>query len=191
MSNLKHLTYQSHREAERQYFVKILLSGKISKLMYSYYLENQLEMYRALEKACDEHECLSKLIDKLSRVDSIERDIMSLCQSTKHIPYLKTTQDYIKHIDSISNDTMLLMAHIYVRYMGDLSGGQFIAKKSPGENNLYKFDYPIDDLKSLIRERLSDDMDLEASICFDFATRTFIEIVEKWHELHLDFFEKG
>lgn len=187
---LKELTWKSHREAERRYFVKILLSGKISKLLYSYYLENQLEMYRALENACDKHpKYFGNLLDKLTRVDNIEKDILSLRQNTTKIPYLKTTNDYVNRINEILDNPHSLMAHVYVRYMGDLSGGQLIAKKTPGANNLYMFDYPIDELKETIKNKLTEDMSLEASICFDFATRTFIEIVEKWHELHLDFFE--
>ena len=34
---------------------------------------------------------------------------------------------------------MKLYAHIYVRHMGDLSGGQMIMKKTPGPNRYYRF----------------------------------------------------
>ena len=33
-----------------------------------------------------------------------------------------------------------IMAHIYVRHMGDLSGGQMIRRKVPGLGKMYKFD---------------------------------------------------
>ena len=191
-SILKSLVWKSHREAERQYFVKILLSGKISNFLYAYYLENQLEMYKSLENACENHkEYFSNIIDKLSRTHCIEKDILYLGQDTKHIPYMKTTTDYIKRIEKISNVPELLMAHVYTRHLGDLYGGQLIAKKTPGLNSLYQFDYPIDELKKLIYDKVTEDMSLEAAICFDFVTKTFIEIVEKCYEYNLEFFEKS
>jgi heme oxygenase len=69
------------------------------------------------------------------------------------------------------------MAHIYVRHMGDLAGGQMIAKKVPGSGKYYQFEDP-DALKAAIRERLDDSMSEEAKVCFDFATRFFKEMLE-------------
>jgi heme oxygenase len=61
--------------------------------------------------------------------------------------------------------------------MGDLSGGQMIRKKIPGSGTLYNFENgPA--LKELIRERLDDSMADEAKICFDFATKTFQELMD-------------
>jgi len=65
------------------------------------------------------------------------------------------------------------MAHIYVRHMGDLSGGQMIAKKVPGPGIMYQFDDDVNVLKDKIRTRLDDSMADEAKICFDFATELF------------------
>ena len=48
---------------------------------------------------------------------------------------------------SIKDDADKLMAHVYVRHMGDLSGGQMIAKRVPGEGRMYKFDKGHDELK--------------------------------------------
>ena len=38
---------------------------------------------------------------------------------------------------------MKLYAHVYVRHMGDLSGGQMIRKKTPGPNRYYIFKHNI------------------------------------------------
>ena len=77
------------------------------------------------------------------------------------------------HIISIQQDPDKLMAHIYVRHMGDLSGGQMIAEKVPGSGTMYKFDEDIDSLKEKIRARLDDSMADEAKLAFDFATKLF------------------
>jgi heme oxygenase len=69
------------------------------------------------------------------------------------------------------------MAHIYVRHMGDLAGGQMIAKRVPGAGRLYKFEEP-DALKEAIRARINDDLAEEANICFDFAIRMFKELMD-------------
>ena len=41
MSNLKDLTWEHHKDAERQSFVKVMLSGKINPELYATYLWNQ------------------------------------------------------------------------------------------------------------------------------------------------------
>ena len=47
--SLKELTMQQHRDAERQKFAGVLMSGKISKKTYLRYLVNQYACYSALE----------------------------------------------------------------------------------------------------------------------------------------------
>jgi heme oxygenase len=82
------------------------------------------------------------------------------------------------HIVSIGQDPEKLMAHIYVRHMGDLSGGQMISKKIPGSGTMYQFDEDVDGLKEKIRTRLDDSMADEAKIAFDFATKLFQQMQE-------------
>ena len=71
----------------------------------------------------------------------------------------------------------LLYAHVYVRYLGDLKGGQMIASRVPGKRLYYKFDEP-EILESLIRERLRGDEEFveECKKCFTFATKSFEDI---------------
>ena len=49
MKTLKELTWEHHKEAERQGFVKILMSGKIHPEVYANYLFNQHQCYNILE----------------------------------------------------------------------------------------------------------------------------------------------
>ena len=82
-------------------------------------------------------------------------------------------EKYAKHLLTIKDDPNKLMAHIYVRHMGDLSGGQMIARRTPGLGTMYQFDEEVSVLKDKIRIRLDDSMAEEAKICFDFATELF------------------
>ena len=51
--------------------------------------------------------------------------------------------------------------------MGDLFGGQALAKLVPGSGHMYKFE-DIPSLAKEVRSRLSDDMADEANKAFDF-----------------------
>ena len=47
----------------------------------------------------------------------------------------QSTKDYIQHVSKISREEDYL-AHIYVRYLGDLRGGQMISKKFLEKENI-------------------------------------------------------
>ena len=49
MSRLKELTWEHHKNAERQKFVKVLMGGKISPEVYATFLYNQHPQYNILE----------------------------------------------------------------------------------------------------------------------------------------------
>lgn len=78
----------------------------------------------------------------------------------------------------IMHDRDALMAHVYVLYMGDMSGGQMIKKKIPGEGRMYDFEGDIPAIKDKIRELTTDDMADEAKWVFDSATQLFQELME-------------
>ena len=93
-------------------------------------------------------------------------------------PLMPVVKEYMQHLMSIKDDADKLMAHVYVRHMGDLSGGQMIAKRVPGEGRMYKFEQSHDELKELIRAKLNGSMADEAKLCFDFATKMFQQLGE-------------
>ena len=76
------------------------------------------------------------------------------------------------------DDPQKLMAHIYVRHMGDLTGGQMNRKRSPVEGRYQQFDCDVNEYKDKIRAKCNDDMAAEAKICFDYATELFKEMQE-------------
>lgn len=177
MSNLKELTWEHHKNAERQLFVKELLSGEIKPERYAEYLYNQYLVYNELEGAAASHGLFAD-IESVKRTPSILKDFNELwVPLTRPIPK-PCTIAYIEHIKSISDDKDKLMAHIYVRHMGDLSGGQMIAKRVPGSRHFYQFSEDVPTLKEKIRSKLDDSMADEAKICFDFAAQLFLEMTE-------------
>ena len=88
------------------------------------------------------------------------------------------------HMKYIMHDSNALMAHVYVLHMGDLSGGQMIAKKVPGAGTMYEFDTDKKKLKEAIRSKTNDDMAEEAKYVFTSATNLFKELMELELELY-------
>ena len=175
--SLRELTKDAHSNAERQEFVKILFSGSINPKLYATFLKNQHPCYEILEVCAMPHQLLHGLPD-VRRAPAILADFNELWTKEDGEPQvLPVVDQYVKHIMSIKDDPVKLMAHIYVRHMGDLAGGQMISKKVPGAGRLYHFDNP-EILKMAIRDRIKDDMAEEAKICFEFATQMFKEMME-------------
>ena len=175
--SLRELTHEAHKSAETQPFVKILFSGKINPKLYATYLKNQHPCYEILEVCAMPHGLLSGMPD-VRRAPAILQDFQELwTEEDGEAQIMPSTEAYIKYILSIKDDPKKLMAHIYVRHMGDLAGGQMIAKRVPGSGNYYKFAEP-DALKAVIRERISDDMADEAIVCFKYAEDMFKDMME-------------
>ena len=88
-----------------------------------------------------------------------------------------STEEYLKHMATIKDDPKKLMAHIYVRHMGDLSGGQMIKKRAPGSGTMYEFGRAdIKEVKERIRSKTDDSMADEARLCFKFAADLFKDL---------------
>jgi len=81
---------------------------------------------------------------------------------------------------ALIQDPDSIMAHVYTYHMGDLSGGQMIKRKVPGEGRMYEFDtdVPLKEIKDTIRNKTSDDMVEEAQFAFESATKVFQEMME-------------
>lgn len=175
--SLKELTHEQHRRAETRPFVKVLFSGHIDPKLYAQYLYNQFPMYELLEVCAMPHGLLSD-IPGILRSKAILEDYKELWGDDKDTPKLcKVVQEYMDHIMSIKDDPNKLMAHIYVRHMGDLAGGQMIAKRIPGSGKYYQFEN-ADELKTKVRAKIDDSMADEAKLCFDFAAKFFEEMME-------------
>ena len=174
MSNLKELTMDHHRSAERCGFVKVLLGGNISNELYGTFLINQYHKYTALENLAMSKGLLDG-IESIVRADKILADATELLLHN-NIDLLESTSEYVNHIQTLNNHD--LFAHIYVHHMGDLSGGQMIKKRVPGACTMYDFDGDVNEIKDQIRSRCKDSMAQEAKMCFDFAIKQFNEMTQ-------------
>ena len=175
--SLKELTIEQHRNAERQKFAEVLTSGVIPKISYLRYLVNQHACYLALENLSS----FSLPNEKLKRNAHIKKDIDELTQQLDIVNPLSemltnSTKEYIDYVKNLQTEDDF-MAHVYVRYLGDLRGGQMISKKIPGAGHYYDFQDPTE-LANDIYRKLNDDMAEEAKKVFDFATCLFIEMYD-------------
>ena len=183
--DIKDLTYEKHRNAERQEFVKTLMSGNIDEQLYATFLYNQLQCYSTLEKY-GMHNSLFNQTPGLQRAESLHYDYKTLWKGEEPPVITESTKEYIKHIESIQDDAEKLYAHIYVRHLGDLSGGQMIMRKTPGPNRYYKFKHnQVKEYKRIVREIVNNYLNVyqvnivaEANYCFDSATRLFGEMYD-------------
>ena len=180
--SLKELTMQEHRNAERQAFAAVLMSGEINPRTYYFYLLNQHACYSALES----HKLFNLFDLRLKRASRIKSDIYEMLEILGtpkenyelEIGMFNPSPSTARYVDYVNNELKLeydFIAHIYVRYLGDLRGGQMIAKKIPGSGKYYQFENPKE-LAESIYTKLNDDMAEEAKKVFKFATELFIEM---------------
>jgi len=78
MSNLKELTKEQHTNAERQDFVKVLMSGKINPQFYATYLWNQHKKYDLLEAMAAVNGIWLDIPFPIQRKMAIEQDFLEL-----------------------------------------------------------------------------------------------------------------
>ena len=182
--DIKELTKEIHQNAERQEFVKTLMSGTIRPELYAIYLYNQLQCYSVLEKYGMAND-LFRQTPGLQRAENIHRDYKKLWPDLSNPPRITpSTQAYVKHIETIQDDPEKLYGHIYVRHLGDLSGGQMISKKVPVKR-YYDFLGKGQEYKRIVKEIINEYLNTyqinvmaEVTYCFESATELFKEMNE-------------
>ena len=128
---LKSGTAMAHEAAESVHFVKNFVRGKIDRQLYGLLIAQLYHVYQELEQALDEHapsyfgSC--HFPKELHRKEALKEDLDFWHTS---IPAVSpATQDYIDRIRDLSHSNpLLLLAHAYTRYLGDLSGGKVLAR---------------------------------------------------------------
>ena len=130
---LKLGTEEAHKEAESVHFVKNFIRGKIDRNLYGLFVAQLFHVYRHLERALDEHasehfsEC--HFPQELNRLSALQEDIDFWGDGETLPPISPATRDYIDRIEVIAKERpILLLAHAYTRYLGDLSGGTILAR---------------------------------------------------------------
>ena len=180
--NLKQLTWDNHKKAERKKFASILMSGKITPELYYKYLTNQYYMYVMLEECL--RICGFEKKHPVYRAELMRDDMQELEEKYGFVfdPALlcRVTSEYVTHVENLEKNEDLygLIAHMYVRHFGDMYGGAMIKEKIPGSGSMYEFE-DKENLQTELRALLSDDMADEANRCFEFAIRLFEELVDE------------
>jgi len=144
---LREATKEPHQRAETSPGAKLLLSGQLPKKQYIQFLMMLWHVYDAFETALEQHSTHPTLEPTynpvlLGRTAALTSDISVLLQVPPskwechplHTSLLtsmpRELRAYVDRIHFIANspDPSALLAHSYVRYLGDLSGGQFIRR---------------------------------------------------------------
>ena len=132
---LRDRTKVLHTEAERTGAMQALLRGDLALPTYRELLRNLHAVYAAMEPALRRHAgeaSIAPLFDAtLFRADALAADLRVLGDSSADsaLPLRPATLAYVRRLREIDAGAPgLLAAHAYVRYLGDLSGGQILAR---------------------------------------------------------------
>jgi heme oxygenase len=152
-ARLRHGTSREHAAAEATGFFRRLFQGEITRRQYAEYLAALRQIYATLEhhlQRCHQaNRPAGRFYDPgLLRGQVLLQDLNYYAPglSPQQIlregpqPLLGTIHRYTRAIDEAAQaDNLLLAAHAYVRYLGDLSGGQIL-----GQYVAKLFDLPPD-----------------------------------------------
>jgi len=168
MSNIKDLTWESHKKAEAHPLNQDLINGTINDTEYELYLiqryliTNYLDNYLSFQ-----YHRAEKFLEDITKEFS-EDDIMPMAR------------EYLEYLDELEERYMI--AHIYVNYLGDAFGGQIIKKNnSHRQCSHLTFSGPeeIREMAKHIRLRIDDraeELEYPANQAFQFLHGIFTDI---------------
>ncbi|XP_037830773.1 heme oxygenase 2a isoform X2 [Kryptolebias marmoratus] len=199
-------TKEAHDRAENCQFVKDFLRGHIKKEVFKRVTAALYFVYVAMEEEMEknkDHPHIAPIYfpAELYRREALGRDLEYLYGENweSQISLSAGTKPYVDRIHEVGQkDPVLLVAHSYTRYMGDLSGGQILKKvaqralklPSTGEGlNFYQFEeiHSHKGFKQLYRSRTNElELDVEtkqrivdeSNKAFGFNMMVFSELEE-------------
>ena len=200
-------TRELHTSAERSTLMSALLSGRMERPAYCAMLGNLHTIYAAMEPALERH-ALRPMIapvfePALVRRASLERDLQVLqgpawADELALKPATLAYAERLRDLDVSQPD--LLLAHAYVRYLGDLSGGQMlrsVVAKNPmlaGEAAVAFYDFgdavATRELAQAFRSGLSAVSVVSQKSADDRLADALIEEARLAFELHRQLFEE-
>jgi heme oxygenase (biliverdin-producing, ferredoxin) len=189
---LKAATRELHARAERSGVMACLLAGTASRSAYVALLGNLHAIYTALEPVTDTAASRASLFAPLERRAALEADLRAFGDSKPAL--VPATLEYVDRLNALrSTGAHRVWAHVYVRYLGDLHGGQALSLCArrlfavPQGTNFYDFgdDDRVHSLRNRLRARLAslelnagqaDDVVAEATWAFEAHCRIFEQI---------------
>lgn len=131
-ASLKESTKDVHRIVETKAIMKSLMKGTLPLDKYCHLLAGLFKIYSTLESCLDQHSnhpIVSQFLFKeLYRSESIGEDLKFFNYSQEcNCKSVNSICDRIKLLSE--TEPIRLVAYSYVRYLGDLSGGVFLAKR--------------------------------------------------------------
>ena len=133
-ARLRDETADVHRAAERSAFISALLGGELDLREYARLVVQLRAVYEALEDevAASTDAALAPLFAaELVRLPALTRDLEHLAGPSwsGQLDVLPSAAAYADRIRLVAHaEHEMLLAHHYVRYLGDLSGGQLIGR---------------------------------------------------------------
>lgn len=155
---MRERTTALHAAAERSGIVAALFGGHASQPAYALYLRNLLPAYQAMEltNPAFAQPCLYRAKSIIADLDElIGADWPAI------LPLLPSAETYAARV-MLARGGPLLIAHCYTRYLGDLNGGQLLARRlqllfGRSFSALRFTDFPdADTLRRTYRDRLDD-----------------------------------
>jgi len=169
---LRERTRDLHDRVERTGFVRTIVAGRVDAGSYARLVESLYFVYAAMEHALDahcDHPVVSMLdFDELRRRASLENDL-AYWLGTNWRPQVSpspATRTYVARVREVATiEPPRLVGHLYTRYLGDLSGGEILARalrRVFGSNSdcgaaFYRFDRVAD--RTSLKERYPRQLD--------------------------------
>jgi heme oxygenase len=209
-ARLRRATMTSHREAETRSFIAELIGGRVPRAGFAALTAQYLVVYRELEAAAGvmwADEVAGPFADPaLSRVAALEADLAHLYGPTweQAVVPVAATRRYADRLrEHCRTSAPHFIAHHYVRYLGDLSGGRMVGRSVAATYGLsgagvafyafaaipdpgaYKRDYRtrLDALPFVFDEDQLAVLEAEARLAFALNAAIFQDLGRDWLSL--------